>query len=62
MPHWPVGFQQIIVQEPSIESTVAMLRGVKEKYELHHGVDITDPAIIAGRKFVATLYYRSKPS
>lgn len=40
-------FQQIIVQEPSIESTVAMLRGVKEKYELHHGVDITDPAIIA---------------
>ena len=40
-------FQQIIVQEPSIESTVAMLRGIKEKYEIHHGVDITDPAIIA---------------
>ncbi len=40
-------FQQIIVQEPTIESTVAMLRGIKEKYEIHHGVDITDPAIIA---------------
>ena len=40
-------FQQIIVQEPSIENTVAMLRGIKEKYEIHHGVDITDPAIIA---------------
>ncbi len=40
-------FQQIVVQEPSIESTVAMLRGIKEKYEIHHGVDITDPAIIA---------------
>ncbi len=40
-------FQQIIVQEPSIESTVAMLRGIKEKYQIHHGVDISDPAIIA---------------
>ncbi len=40
-------FQQLVVQEPSIESTVAMLRGIKEKYEIHHGVDITDPAIIA---------------
>ncbi len=40
-------FQQIVIQEPNIESTVAMLRGIKEKYEIHHGVDITDPAIIA---------------
>ena len=40
-------FQQIIVQEPSLENTVAMLRGIKERYELHHGVDITDPAIVA---------------
>ncbi len=40
-------FQKIIVQEPSLESTVAILRGIKEKYEVHHGVDITDPAIVA---------------
>ncbi len=40
-------FQKIIVQEPSLESTIAILRGIKEKYELHHGVDITDPAIVA---------------
>ena len=40
-------FQKIIVQEPTLESTIAILRGIKEKYEVHHGVDITDPAIIA---------------
>jgi len=40
-------FQKILVEEPSIEDTIAILRGLKEKYELHHGVDITDPAIIA---------------
>lgn len=40
-------FQKIIVQEPTMESSIAILRGVKEKYEVHHGVDITDPAIVA---------------
>jgi len=40
-------FQKVIIQEPSVESTVAILRGLQEKYEVHHGVDITDPAIIA---------------
>ena len=40
-------FQKVLVDEPSVESTVAILRGLKEKYELHHGVDITDPAIVA---------------
>ena len=40
-------FQKVLVGEPSVESTVAILRGLKERYELHHGVDITDPAIIA---------------
>lgn len=40
-------FQKIIVGEPSVEATVAILRGLKEKYEVHHGVDITDPAIVA---------------
>jgi len=40
-------FQKVLVDEPSVEDTIAILRGLQEKYELHHGVDITDPAIIA---------------
>jgi len=40
-------FQPIYVQEPSIEDTIAILRGIKEKYELHHGVKITDQALVA---------------
>ncbi|MBD5803731.1 Chaperone protein ClpB [Azoarcus sp. Aa7] len=40
-------FQKVLVNEPSVESTIAILRGLQEKYELHHGVDITDPAIVA---------------
>ncbi len=40
-------FQKIIVAEPTVEATIAILRGLQEKYELHHGVDITDPAIVA---------------
>ncbi|MCG2633837.1 MAG: AAA family ATPase, partial [Gammaproteobacteria bacterium] len=40
-------FQKVLVDEPSVEDTVAILRGLKEKYEVHHGVEITDPAIVA---------------
>ena len=40
-------FQKVLVEEPSVESTIAILRGLQEKYEVHHGVDITDPAIVA---------------
>ena len=40
-------FQKVLVEEPSVEATIAILRGLQEKYELHHGVDITDPAIVA---------------
>ena len=40
-------FQKVLVDEPSVEDTIAILRGLQEKYELHHGVDITDPAIVA---------------
>ncbi len=40
-------FQKVLVGEPSVESTIAILRGLQEKYEVHHGVDITDPAIVA---------------
>lgn len=47
-------FQKVLVDEPSVEDTVAILRGLKERYEVHHGVEITDPAIVAA----ATLSYR----
>ena len=47
-------FQQIVVDEPSVEDTIAILRGLKEKYELHHGVEVTDPAIVSA----ATLSHR----
>jgi ATP-dependent Clp protease ATP-binding subunit ClpB len=47
-------FQKVLVGEPSVEDTIAILRGLKEKYEVHHGVDITDPAIVAA----ATLSHR----
>ncbi len=47
-------FQKVLVNEPSVEDTVAILRGLKERYELHHGVEITDPAIVSA----ATLSHR----
>ena len=47
-------FQKVLVEEPSVEDTIAILRGLKEKYELHHNVEITDPAIVAA----STLSYR----
>lgn len=47
-------FQKVLVDEPTVEDTIAILRGLKEKYELHHHVDITDPAIVAA----ATLSHR----
>lgn len=47
-------FQKILVDEPTVEDTIAILRGLKERYEVHHGVEITDPAIIAS----ATLSHR----
>ncbi len=40
-------FQKIVVDEPDVEDTIAILRGLKQRYEVHHGVDITDPAIVA---------------
>jgi ATP-dependent Clp protease ATP-binding subunit ClpB len=47
-------FQRVLVNEPSVEDTIAILRGLKERYEVHHGVDIIDPAIVAA----ATLSHR----
>jgi len=47
-------FQKVMVDEPNVEDTIAILRGLKERYEVHHGVDITDPAIVSA----ATLSHR----
>lgn len=47
-------FQKVLVSEPTVEDTIAILRGLKERYEVHHGVQITDPAIVAA----ATLSHR----
>ncbi|MBY4595553.1 ATP-dependent chaperone ClpB [Ottowia caeni] len=46
-------FQKVLVGEPSVEDTIAILRGLQEKYEIHHGVDITDPAIVAAAELSA---------
>ncbi|MGB5165445.1 MAG: AAA family ATPase, partial [Woeseiaceae bacterium] len=40
-------FQKVLIEEPTVEDTIAILRGLKERYEVHHGVEITDPAIVA---------------
>ncbi|MDX9988545.1 ATP-dependent chaperone ClpB [Thiothrix unzii] len=47
-------FQKVLVDEPTVEDTIAILRGLQEKYEVHHGVEITDPALVAA----ATLSHR----
>ncbi len=47
-------FQKVLIEEPTVEDTIAILRGLKERYEVHHGVQITDPAIVAA----ATLSHR----
>ncbi len=47
-------FQKVLVNEPSVEDSIAILRGLKERYEVHHGVEVTDPAIVAA----ATLSHR----
>ena len=43
-------FQKVLIEEPTVEDTIAILRGLKERYELHHAVDITDPAIVAAAR------------
>ena len=50
-------FQKILVDEPTVEDTIAILRGIKERYEVHHGIEITDPALVAA----ATLSARYLP-
>jgi len=45
--HWRGVSSRVFIDEPSVEDTISILRGIKEKYELHHGVRITDSAIVA---------------
>ncbi len=51
-------FQRVMVNEPSVEDTIAILRGLQQRYEVHHRVDITDPAIVAAATLSPPLYRR----
>ena len=59
-------FQPVYVGEPSVEDTIAILRGLKEKYEVHHGVRINDSAIVAAatlsHRYITDRFCRTKPS
>ena len=55
-------FQKVLVDEPTVEATIAILRGLQEKYEVHHGVEITDPAIVAAADFEPPLHHRPLPA
>ena len=55
-------FQPVFVSEPTVEDTISILRGLKEKYEVHHGVRITDAAIVAAATLVQPLYHRPLPA
>ncbi len=55
-------FQKVLVDEPTVEDTIAILRGLQEKYEVHHGVDITDPAIVAAAELSQPLHHRPLPA
>jgi ATP-dependent Clp protease ATP-binding subunit ClpB len=52
-------FQKIIIEEPDTESAISILRGIKEKYETHHKVQIKDEAIISSCGIIRTLYHKS---
>ena len=55
-------FQPVLVEEPSVEDTIAILRGLKERYEVHHGVRIQDPALVGRRRAVRPLRHRPVPA
>ena len=55
-------FQAVFVSEPTVEDTISILRGLKEKYELHHGIRITDAAIVAAATLLTPLHHRPFPA
>ena len=55
-------FQPVMVDEPTVEDTISILRGLKERYEVFHGVKITDSALVAAATLVQPLYFRPFPA
>ncbi len=55
-------FQPVMVEEPTVEDAISILRGLKERYEVFHGVKITDGALVAGSNAVRPLHFRPFPS
>ena len=55
-------FQPVLVEPPSVEDTIAILRGLKERYEVHHGVRIQDSALVARRRAVGPVRHRPVPA
>ncbi len=53
---WNVGFSPVMVSEPSVEDTIAILRGLKERYEVHHGCRFNDAAIVAAPPFPTVIF------
>ena len=56
------GFNRCMVNEPTVEDTISILRGLRERYELHHGVHIQDAALVAAAQLVTSLHYRPVPA
>ena len=52
-------FQQVLAEEPTVEDTISILRGLKERFEIYHGVNIHDRAIVAKICFIRSIYFRS---
>ena len=55
-------FQPVMVDEPTVEDTISILRGIKERYEVFHGVKITDGSLVAAATLVQSLYFRPFPA
>lgn len=52
-------FQQVLAEEPTVEDTISILRGLKERFEIYHGVNIHDRAIVKSICFIRSIYFRS---
>lgn len=52
-------FQQVLAEEPTVEDTISILRGLKERFEIYHGVNIHDRAIVKSVSFIRSIYFRS---
>jgi ATP-dependent Clp protease ATP-binding subunit ClpB len=57
--HLSAAFQKVMIDEPTVEDAISILRGLKDRYETHHHVRIKDEAIIAAVELITSVYYRS---